>query len=202
MLRLCLSDPIPQIAECAQYLADAVAAHLEGNSALAEELIRRADMPEIYKWAKPIWANSAVHLLVSELQTRPALSRELRSKARMPGTSLKALIHQRDGYCCRFCGMPVVRRETRTKIRNVYPNTLRWGSKEAEQHSAFQVMWAQYDHVVPHAHGGTNDLDNLILTCAPCNFGRAGYTLEEVGLADPRLRPPAKTDWDGLERFS
>ncbi|MEQ1596816.1 MAG: HNH endonuclease [Casimicrobium sp.] len=97
--------------------------------------------------------------------------------------------------------MPVVRKETRTRIRLVYPNALRWGRKEVDQHCGFQAMWAQYDHVVPHAYGGTNDLDNLVLTCAACNFGRGGYTLEDVGLADPRHRAPASNSWDGLENF-
>jgi hypothetical protein len=62
-------------------------------------------------------------------------------------------------------------------------------------------MWAQYDHVVPHAHGGTSDLSNVVLTCAACNFGRGAYTLEDMALIDPRSHPPIETGWDGLERF-
>jgi len=53
---------------------------------------------------------------------------------------------------------------------------------------ASQQARTQYDHVPPHARGGNNDPGNVIVTCAPCNFGRMDYTLEEVGLADPRLR--------------
>lgn len=201
MQRLCLSEPTPQITEAARYLEEATVAHLNGDAPLAEALIRKADIPEIRRWLKPIWADSRVHLRVTAPQEQLSLSRELRSKARMPSASIKALIHQRDGYNCRFCGMPVVRRETRTRIRALYPAALSWGSKEAEQHAAFQAMWAQYDHVMPHARGGTNELENLVLTCAACNFGRAGYTLEEVAVTDPRIRAPAPTSWDGLERF-
>lgn len=199
-MRYCLSEPIAHIWDAARHLDEAADAHLNGNSALAEELIRRADKPEIRSWLKAIWADSSVHLRVPLPQQQP-ISKELRSTSRMPTASDKALIHQRDGYNCRFCGMPVIRRETRTRIRALYPNALNWGSKEAEQHAAFQAMWAQYDHVVPHAKGGTNDLQNLVLTCAACNFGRAGYTLEEVAVSDPRLRPPVRSTWDGLERF-
>lgn len=201
-LRLSLCDPIPQIADAARYLDAAVSAHLQGKPALAEELIRIADMPEIRRWLKPIWADSSVHLRITAPRAKSSQSRELRSQARMPNAAVKAQIHQRDGHNCRFCGIPVVRRETRTRIRALYPAALSWGSKETEQHAAFQAMWAQYDHVVPHALGGTNELENLVLTCAACNFGRAGYTLEEVAVADPRLRPPARTNWDGLERFA
>ena len=199
--RLCLSDPIPQVADAARYLDAAVAAHLQGKSALAEELIRLADMPEIRKWTKSIWANSSVHVRFPTTQEQPSLSKNLRAEARMPTKVEKEHVHHRDGYNCRFCGMPVIRKETRTRIRAMYPNALNWGDKEAHQHAAFQAMWAQYDHLLPHARGGTHDLENLVLTCAPCNFGRAGYTLEEVGVADPRSRPPIPSTWDGLERF-
>jgi hypothetical protein len=62
-------------------------------------------------------------------------------------------------------------------------------------------MWVQYDHLLAHANSGTNDLDNIVITCGPCNFGRIHYSLEEVGLIDPRTREAVRSDWDGLERF-
>ena len=62
-------------------------------------------------------------------------------------------------------------------------------------------MDLHYDHLLPHARGGTNDFENMLVTCAPCNCGRDNLTLEEVGLSDPRLREPVRSAWDGLERF-
>lgn len=200
-MRRAISDPIPQVANAARYLDAAVSAHLYGKFYVAEELIRLADMPEIRKWTKAIWANSSLHLRTPITQERPTLSKERRTKLRMPTLAEKGQIHLRDGYHCRFCGMPVIRPEIRTRMRAIYPNVLIWGRKEIEQHAGFQAMWAQYDHLLPHAKGGANDLDNLVLTCAPCNFGRGGYTLEEVGVEDPRTRPPIQSSWDGLERF-
>jgi hypothetical protein len=44
-------------------------------------------------------------------------------------------------------------------------------------------------------------LENIVITCGPCNFGRVHYSLEEVGLIDPRTREPVRSKWDGLERF-
>jgi len=55
--------------------------------------------------------------------------------------------------------------------------------------------------LLPHARGGGNSLENLLITCAPYNYGRGHHLIEEVGLADPRNRPPVRSDWDGLERF-
>ena len=95
----------------------------------------------------------------------------------------------------------MIRAETRKRIRKVYPDALPWGSRNIDQHAAFQAMWLQYDHLSPHAQGGTNDLENIVITCAPCNYGRMNHTLEEVGLIDPRTREPIKSKWDGLERF-
>ena len=197
--RQSLSEPISQLKDAARYLDAAVSAHLQHKSTLADELFRLADMPEIRQWTKSIWANSEVH--VRHRSTEPALAKALRTKARMPSQADKVRVHQRDGYHCRFCGVPVVRSQTRKLIHNAYPIAVIWGDKEILQHAAFQAMWAQYDHIVPHARGGTNDLDNLVLTCAPCNFGRAGYTLQEVAVTDPRVRLPVQSQWDGLERF-
>ena len=198
-LRQSLSEPIAQLKDAARYLDAAVSAHLQHKPAIAEELFRLADMPEIRQWTKSIWANSEVH--VRFRSSEPTLAKELRAKERMPSLAEKARVHQRDGYHCRFCGMPVVRSTTRKLIHQAYPQAVIWGDKEVQQHAAFQAMWAQYDHVVPHARGGRNDLENLVLTCAPCNFGRAGYTLQEVAVTDPRSRLPVQSQWDGLERF-
>jgi 5-methylcytosine-specific restriction endonuclease McrA len=113
----------------------------------------------------------------------------------------KKRLLQRDLFRCRFCGIPVIRSEVRKKIRNSYPDALSWGRRNGEQHAAFQAMWAQYDHIIPHSRGGDNSASNMVVTCAPCNFGRMEYTLDEVGLADPRNRVPGPIGWDGLERF-
>ena len=198
-LRFCLSEPISQLKDAARYLDAAVSAHLQNKPALAEELFGLADMPEIRQWTKSIWANSEIH--VRFRSTEPTLAKELRVKERMPSLAVKEQVHHRDGYNCRFCGMPVIRSQIRKRMSDAYSAAISWGDKEIHQHAAFQAMWAQYDHIVPHARGGTNDLDNLVLACAPCNFGRAGYLLHEVGVSDPRLRLPMQYQWDGLERF-
>jgi len=67
-------------------------------------------------------------------------------------------------------------------------------------------MWLQFDHLVPNERGGTSDLDNVVVTCAPCNFGRMQLTVEEVGLENPLARPIAANwrnfeQWDGLTRL-
>jgi 5-methylcytosine-specific restriction endonuclease McrA len=124
-----------------------------------------------------------------------------RIESRMPDRKIKTELIQRDGYNCVFCGIPVIRKEIRIYINKHYPNALEWGRKNIEQHAAFQAMWLQYDHILPHSRGGNNDINNLVITCAPCNFGRMEFTLPEVGIKDPRETVKVKSNWDGLERI-
>lgn len=200
--RQCFREPIPEIADAAQLLNAAVSSHLRGRSDIAEDLIRQADMPEIREWTESIWGSKSPYVRFREVpNTHPHLPKEERVKVRMPRKAEKQDLHSRDGYHCRFCGIPVIRKEIRVQISSHYPHALKWGKMNRDQHAAFQAMWVQYDHVLPHARGGNNDLDNIVITCAPCNYGRMSYTLEEVGLADPRLTEPLTSTWDGLERF-
>jgi hypothetical protein len=183
-------------------LDEAVSAHLAGRSDLAEELIRRADMPVVRDWTESLWGSNSPYVkkrVVSDAP--PSLPKEQRVKARMPTPVEKRELYQREGYHCRFCGIPVIRKQIRKRIREVYPEALPWGRTNPRQHAAFQAMWLQYDHLLPHARGGNNDLKNIVITSAPCNFGRMNYTLEEVGLIDPRTRESVRSSWDGLERF-
>lgn len=201
-LRSCLRDPIPEIAEAACYLKEAVAAHLLGQRDVANRRIQQADIPAIREWTESLWGRNSPYVKPRVvLNAQPSLPKEERIKVRMPTGDETRRLHERDGYQCRFCGIPVIRTEIRNRIRAAYPDALLWGRRNVDQHAAFQALWAQYDHVLPHAKGGDNDLSNIVITCAPCNFARMDYTLEEVGLSDPRLRDAIHSDWDGLERF-
>lgn len=190
-LRTCLRDPIPEIAEAACLLDEAVSAHLGGRRDDADQLIRRANIRTVRDWVESIWGKNTGFLLKRNPFAHAATP--LRVKERMPAAAQKAELLRRDGYHCRFCGIPVIRTEIRKRIHAAYPEALPWGRKNIDQHAAFQAMWVQYDHVVPH--------DNIVITCGPCNFGRMYYSLEDVGLIDPRTREPLRSSWDGLERF-
>ena len=72
------------------------------------------------------------------------------------------------------------------------------GTNEPDHH-ARSTLSASIDHIVPYAHGGTNDLTNLLTACGPCQFGRNQWTLDEVEV--PFLYPPVIDAWDGLARL-
>ena len=201
--RPCFRDPIPEIFEAAELLNQAVDAHLNDRSTEAGKLLMQADMSKVRAWLESIWGKGNPEIWrIRKVEGAPkTLDKSERDPKRKPSKQDERALIERDGYQCRFCGIPVIRSEVRIAMRKHYPDELKWGSSNSGQHAAFQCMWVQYDHILPHSRGGRTDLDNLAITCSGCNYGRGEYTLEEVGLIDPRTRPVTKTDWNGLERF-
>ena len=201
-LKKCIREPIPEIAQAARYLNDAVTAHLSGDNRKAARLIEKSDMPIIREWTESIWGARSPHIKFRTVQDAPPiLTKNNRIKVRMPSKLGMHTLHNRDGFHCRFCEIHVIRKQVRQTLNKLYPEVVSWGRKNSEQHAALQAMWLQYDHVLPHSRGGNNELSNVVITCAPCNFGRMDNLVEEIGIIDPRTRSPVTTDWDGLERL-
>jgi len=70
----------------------------------------------------------------------------------------------RAGWACSYCGAPLV-------------NTIT-GEHEADPRYRRPVI----DHVVPRSRGGSNRLDNLALSCDPCNLVKSDRLLDELPL--------------------
>lgn len=207
-LRRYMREPVPEIFQAAHLLDRAVGAHLVGDYNSASHLIRSANMPSVRAWTESLWgAKKANPEQASYLRLRPVqaatpiLDKSHRLPVRMPTRQEKDLLIERYGRNCVFCGIPLIRTEIRDAIKRCYPEALPWENRNPDQHAAFQCMWMQYDHLVPHSRGGDSSIENVVLTCAPCNYARWHWTIEEVGLHDPRKFPVHKTSWDGLERF-
>lgn len=208
-LKDCFRVPIPEIFEAALLLDSAVAAHLRGDIAAANEAIRAADMSVIGEWLDSIWlGRNEPYRRVQNIEgLPPVLPKAERFQPRDAPPAMKRALVARDGHHCRLCGIPLVRPEVRKNLTKLYPAVARWtGIKHTEQHRGLQVMWLQYDHVVVHSRGGETSMGNIVVTCAACNFGRDRFMMAEVGLRDPRSHPRTPTwagwrGWDGLERI-
>lgn len=105
----------------------------------------------------------------------------------------------RDGFRCRYCGLGVVPKNVLAAYSAaVGSDVFRATGTNAERHGAVLAFRANVDHVVPWNLGGKTVPENLVTACWACNYGKAGYTLEQMGLDDPRAYPPEVDDWEGL----
>lgn len=203
-LRRCFRAPIAEIFAAADRLVEAIDAHRRGDRPLCHELISQADDPVVREWARPFLASARHNPYIAFRQVDgepPLLAKLARVPVRMPTQAQKAELIGRQGRHCAFCEIPLVRVEVRKALQAAYPGAARWGRSNNDCHAALLCMWLQYDHVLPHSRGGDNSLDNVVLTCAPCNYGRMSRTLAEVGLEDPRGRSARASTWHGLEPF-
>lgn len=195
----CFSPPGASVAAAARNLLRAVFAHRAGNRSEALACFQAADDQALYERADKAWGKKPP----AERPKRgphPPVGRAIDPQE--PAPALKAFVIARDGYCCQYCGAPVIRKEIRNAIRRAFPE-LRWGARGIERHFALQALWLCYEHVEPHSRGGRTSPGNLVIAFWPCNGGKMEYTLGECGLNDPRRRRvvPLVPEWDGLEGF-
>lgn len=200
--RTCFRDLIPELLKASEYLSEAVMSYRNQKFGEAAALFRQADMPQIRDYTESLWGAKSIYRHVCLTANIGHDAKLKRSSIRMPSSKEKAALRERDGYHCRFCSVPLIRSETRKAIQTVFPDAISWGLTNKSQHAAFQAMWLQYGHILPHSRGGDNSAENMVIACAPCNFCRMEYTLKEVRILNPFDRQPVKSSWDGLESFS
>lgn len=200
MLRRSFLPPIPEYTLAANLLSDAADALLAHNYGRCAMLLKESDLQPLrdfaYLLAGPI--NPEIHR-----QTKnPAYPRLPKNHgARMPSAALTKHIFGRDGWHCRFCESRVISKQARQVFCRIFPVEARWGRTNPERHFGLSALTASLDHLLPFRRGGTNDHENLVTACGPCQFGRNQWTLEEVEIEDPRNYTPIVDHWDGLSRL-
>jgi 5-methylcytosine-specific restriction endonuclease McrA len=138
--------------------------------------------------------------------TAESLPKHDRHAERSP-SKYEAAVFSRDAYRCRYCGLKLVdKRVLQAFERSVsspkFFATLRSGHvRDVDLHGAVHAFKIVADHIVPHRTGGQTTLENLVSACPTCNYGKSWYTVEELGIEDPRSHPPVEDDWDGLVSF-
>lgn len=207
-LRRSLCTPVPAILQAAEALIEALELHSRGDAVGAEACLIRANDKTVWAYTDQAWGKGSAsrYGFISVADAPPYLPLSERPKPRMPGSETRRAMIARDGYHCRFCGIPVIESDIRRLLVKAYPAAVTWGSTNTAQHAAFQCMWLQFDHILPNSRGGDSSLGNMVVTCAPCNFGRMEATLEEARLINPLSSPVPviwghHSEWDGLERF-
>jgi len=201
-LRRSIKEPISEILATYETMSAAVDAHFSGDTVRAANLFRAANSSAVWAWTNPAWEQPYLNIRckfpVSDTSVVAAAHRD---PERHPSDEVKRDALERDGFRCRYCGIPVIGADVRKLAHRLYPDAVPWGRYPSEQHAAFQAMWLQFDHVVPHSHGGRSSLDNIVVACGLCNYGKDRYTLAQLGLSDPRAFDPVPSPWDGLQRL-
>ncbi len=106
---------------------------------------------------------------------------------------LSPQIYRRDNFHCRYCGSKVAPRSFFTRFSNLIGDDAFYiGRANREMPGIYLLFVATLDHVTPHRLGGRTDASNLVTSCWPCNYGKMEYTLEQIGIDDPRLTPPVE----------
>ncbi len=102
-----------------------------------------------------------------------------------------------DNYRCRYCGTPIVgdrKQFVALSERLAMPELVVTGGNEA-RHGLYLTFRGSHDHLVPLAEGGTNDMENLLTACWPCQFGKYKFSLLDVGLNEPLDAYPPIEGW-------
>jgi 5-methylcytosine-specific restriction endonuclease McrA len=116
--------------------------------------------------------------------------------------SIEKQVFARDHYRCRYCGLRIIAKEVFSAFsRIVGSDNFSVERKNSVRNGLTLGLRGVADHVNPYASGGQTDMDNLVTSCYSCNFGKAGYTLKQMRIEDPRERPPIQDSWVGLTQF-
>ncbi len=202
-MRRFIKEPVPELFAAIQALEAAADAHMAGDYYFAASKFKEANCPVAWEWLNAAWINPHLNVVLPKPNND---SRQIPKSERDQDRNIKAVVKkavlERDGYRCWYCELPVIHADIRKIAHNLYPSEVPWNSRvSAKQHSGFQVSWLQFDHVVPHSHGGASTLDNVVISCALCNFGKFNFTLKQLDIEDPRLFTPVHSVFDGLERL-
>jgi 5-methylcytosine-specific restriction endonuclease McrA len=177
--------------------ARAVRLAAEGNTLESRRVLARIPNARI-------WERGRSHGKQAGNQRNRALGEPQSERSRKPSGPrdpqfLANSVYARDSYKCRYCDLPVVPVAVlRAFSAVVGTRHFSFGSNDHERTGIGLLMWAQLDHVLPYSAGGRTSPANVVTCCWGCNFAKGNYTLRELGLEDPRKRPPSRSRWSGL----
>jgi 5-methylcytosine-specific restriction endonuclease McrA len=198
--------PYPKEFEKSIDLLQEAAGHAaRGNIEQAKQIIGQMQDAEMRSWFDDLAQNSGKVRL--EILHRPHKSNLAKSLIKRPTKAQEKSIIRAQGFHCRYCGIRLVLNGQLKKLQDivgydVLPN--RSQAKKKKKNSDIHGIWlitrATVDHVEPVSHGGlnVNREENLAACCWPCNYAKWKYTLEELEIDNPMLRPALHTDWSGL----
>ena len=104
-------------------------------------------------------------------------------------TKFEAMIFARDSFRCCYCSSQVLPKKEFKKLHAFLgPDALPLGKTNATRSGFYLMFVATLDHVLPWSLGGRTDETNLVTSCWSCNYGKANFTVEQIGINNPFRR--------------
>lgn len=114
---------------------------------------------------------------------------------------IQLAVWKRDHWTCRYCGAPVFFAPLLKLLDGISPGHGYYhpNGKDGAMLPLFQKGWVSVDHIIPHAKGGQDIIENYVTACWGCNLKWLDKTF---GQGKPQPKPitqDAKVlGWDGL----
>lgn len=178
----------------------AVQSFLNGNRDKCLEDISRIKSTEMTEWFIEHGQMSGMYRQKALKIPPPAIiPKEERDPCRSP-KRLQNKVFARDHYTCRYCGQRLISQTfMKDFIKYLDSPLFQKGNTNLTTHGIIHATWPVADHVKPWKQGGSTSLTNLVSSCASCNYGKADYTCEQMGIDSPLIRTQLTQSWDGLE---
>ncbi|EDM25777.1 hypothetical protein LNTAR_15212 [Lentisphaera araneosa HTCC2155] len=128
---------------------------------------------------------------------------ELEEKEKRISSKYEKEVLERDYYTCQYCGGKLIPNEVLkafSKLIGVEDFSYT-GNTNADRHGIHFYVKPTIDHVIPWNMGGLGNPKNFVASCWGCNFGKAGWSLKQLGLDDPMKNHFKNDDWKGLKEL-
>ena len=193
--------PLPDFFETAlENFSDAVASLVEGNLEESLGYLERCNSDLVGHFFIEHGQQSAYFRVTNrkEIDAANLLAKAANKTPRLiPRVENEVFV--RDSYHCRYCEIRIVAKDVFSEFSRIVGTERFSVKRENDKRNGLTLgLRGVADHVEPYASGGETAIDNLVTSCYSCNFGKAGYTLEQLRIEDPRLRPPIVDSWRGL----
>ena len=115
-------------------------------------------------------------------------------------SKFESKLFARDNYKCQYCRDHVIPKRVFSKANlRIGSTDFPLGRTNLTKSGFYSIFVATLDHVLPWSLGGRTDETNLVTCCWSCNYGKANFTVEQIGIKNP-LRSKIERDSENRVR--
>jgi 5-methylcytosine-specific restriction endonuclease McrA len=196
--------PVPgYFNDSVEKFSSAIKEILIGNKRESLQVLTSANSIEVGRFFIEHGQQSSYFRVANRLEIDKAnKARTKTNKTKRIIPKLEIEVFERDSYRCRYCDLRIISKDVfREYSRIVGLENFSVERANDKRNGLTLGLRGVADHVEAYASGGETLIENLVTSCYSCNFGKSGYTLEQIGIEDPRLRQPKNDGWKGLSEY-